>query len=131
MHYPLSLQTPAPPAGSFDSFAAQRGEALFKSKAKCDGCHLPPTLTDVLSGPDPSIPFLHSPGEIAMDPAYAQRSATKLHRTTPLRAPWQPLHFHDGSAETLMDIVDHYDGLFALNLTAKQKEDLVEYFKTL
>ena len=67
-----------------------------------------------------------------MSPAYAQRSATKLYRTTPLRALWQhPPYFHDGSAPTLMDVVNHYDGLFALNLTAKQKDDLVEYLKTL
>jgi cytochrome c peroxidase len=75
---------------------------------------------------------LHSPEEIGMDAAYAQRSATKLYRTTPLRALWQhPPYFHDGSAGTLMDVVNHYDGLFVLSLTEKQKEDLVEYLKTL
>jgi hypothetical protein len=132
LQYQLSLKTPAPPPGSFDRVAAMRGAAIFKGKAQCDTCHIAPTFTDVLSGPDPSVPFLHSPEEVGMDAAYAQRSATKLYRTTPLRALWQhPPYFHDGSAGTLMDVVNHYDGLFALSLTEKQKEDLVEYLKTL
>ena len=67
-----------------------------------------------------------------MDAAYAERSATKLYRTTPLRALWQhPPYFHDGSAGTLIDVVNHYDSLFGLRLTANQKTDLVEYLKTL
>ena len=61
-----------------------------------------------------------------------ERSATKAYRTTPLRALWQHQpYFHDGSAETLADVVEHYDGLFALGLTDKQKADLIEYLKTL
>ena len=67
-----------------------------------------------------------------VDAAYAERSATKLYRTTPLRALWQhPPYFHDGSAGTLIDVVNHYDSLFGLRLTANQKTDLVEYLKTL
>ena len=67
-----------------------------------------------------------------MEPLHAQRSATKLYRTTPLRALWQhPPYFHDGSAATLLDVVNHYDSLFDLNLTEKQKGDLAEYLKTL
>jgi hypothetical protein len=30
-----------------------------------------------------------------------------------------------------MSVVNHYDRLFALNLTAAQKADLVEYLKSL
>jgi cytochrome c5 len=132
LQYQLSLKTPPPPPGSFDRVAAMRGAAIFKGKAQCNTCHIAPTFTDVLSGPDPSVPFLHSPEEVGMDAAYALRSATKLYRTTPLRALWQhPPYFHDGSAGTLIDVVNHYDGLFALGLTQKQKEDLVEYLKSL
>ena len=103
-----------------------------KGKAQCDSCHIPPTFTDVLAGTDPSVPFLHAPEEIGVDAAYAERSATKFYRTTPLRALWQhPPYFHDGSAGTLIDVVNHYDSLFGLRLTATQKTDLVEYLKTL
>jgi cytochrome c peroxidase len=90
------------------------------------------TFTDVLSGPDPTVPFLHDASEVGAEPVYAQRSATGQYRTTPLRALWQhPPYFHDGSAVDLLAVVNHYDGLFTLHLTANQKADLVEYLKSL
>ena len=132
LRYQLSLPAPPPPAGSFDRMAARRGEALFMSKARCASCHIPPTFTDVLAGPNPNVPLLHDPAEVGADPSYAQRSATKQYRTTPLRGAWQhPPYFHDGSAPTLGDVVNHYDRQFSLGLTAKQKADLVEYLKSL
>jgi mono/diheme cytochrome c family protein len=132
LRYQLSLSAPPAPAGSFDQKAAKRGESLFMSKARCSSCHVPPTFTDVLTGPDPSVPFLHDPTEVGTDPLYAQRSATKRYRTTPLRGLWQhPPYFHDGSAQTLDAVVDHYDALFGLGLTTKQKADLVQYLKSL
>jgi mono/diheme cytochrome c family protein len=132
LQYQLSLAAPRPPAGTFDQMAAKRGQALFNAKAGCAACHMPPTFTDVLSGPDPNVPFLHDPAEVGTDPLYAQRSATKQYRTTPLRALWQhPPYFHDGSARDLLAVVNHYDALFNLGLTAKQKQDLVEYLKSL
>lgn len=130
--YQLSLRTPAPPAGSFDSAAAARGEAVFNGAGRCASCHIPPTYTDVRSGPDPRVPFLHAPGEIGADPLYAARSATGMYRTTPLRALWQhPPYFHDGSAADLLAVVNHYDAVLSLGLTATQKADLVEFLKTL
>jgi len=130
--YQLSLSAPPPPAGSFDRMAARRGEALFMTKARCGSCHIPPTFTDVLAGPNPNVPLLHDAAEVGADPSYAQRSATKQYRTTPLRGVWQhPPYFHDGSAPTLFDVVNHYDRHFGLGLTAKQKTDLVEYLKSL
>ncbi len=132
LRYQLSLAAPAAPAGSFDQNAAKRGEGLFKGKAGCASCHIPPTFTDVLSGPDPNVPLLHEASEVGMDPSYAQRSATKKYRTTPLRALWQhPPYFHDGSAPDLDAVVNHYDSLFRLGLSSKQKRDLVEYLKSL
>jgi mono/diheme cytochrome c family protein len=132
LEYQLSLRTPPPPAGSFDAKAAERGARLFMGRANCASCHIPPTYTDVLRGPDPSVPFLHEPGEVGTDPVYASRSATKQYRTTPLRALWQhPPYFHDGSAPDLAAVVDHYDQFFGLGLTPKQKGDLVEFLKTL
>jgi hypothetical protein len=37
----------------------------------------------------------------------------------------------DGSAKDLLAVVNHYDQLFALHLTAAQKADLVEFLKSL
>jgi hypothetical protein len=130
--YQLSLQTPPPPPRSFSAPAARRGEALFNGAARCSTCHIPPTYTDVVSGPDRSIPLLHDPAEVGQDPRYAQRSATKRYRTTPLRALWQhPPYFHDGSAADLGAVVDHYDRQFGLKLTKRQRADLVEFLKSI
>jgi hypothetical protein len=132
LRYQLSLSPPPAPVGSFDRIAARRGEALFMGRARCGSCHIPPTFTDVLAGPNPDVPLLHDAAEVGADPSYAQRSATKKYRTTPLRALWQhPPYFHDGSAPTLDDVINHYDTQFRLGLTAKQKADLVEYLKSL
>jgi mono/diheme cytochrome c family protein len=132
LEYQLSLRAPAPPAGSFNQAAARRGAGIFSGAARCASCHIPPTLTDVLSGPSPTVPFLHDPSEIGTDAVYAERSATGQWRTTPLRALWQhPPYFHDGSAATLDAVVDFYDRQMSLALTSRQKADLVEYLKTL
>jgi cytochrome c peroxidase len=67
-----------------------------------------------------------------MDPTYAQRSASKRYRTTPLRGLWQHApYFHDGSAATLEDVVEHYRRVLRLTLTPRQRADLVEYLKSL
>ena len=67
-----------------------------------------------------------------MDPAYAARSATKLYRTTPLRALWQHApYFHDGSAATLADVVTHYNNFLTLGLSPEAQGDLVEFLKSI
>jgi cytochrome c peroxidase len=107
---------------------------LFAGAAGCATCHKPPLFTDVATGPDPKVPFLHDPSDIPMDPAYAARSATKAWRTTPLRALWQhPPYFHDGSAADLLAVVNRYnnDPRFLLGLTERQKADLIEFLKSL
>ena len=132
LDYQLSLRPPQAPAGSFDRDAARRGKVLFRNQARCSTCHQGSTLTDVLSGPDKRVPFLHDPAEIGMDGRYAERSATGQYRTTPLRGLQQHApYFHDGSAPDLAAVVEHYDRQFGLNLTARQKSELVEYLKTL
>jgi hypothetical protein len=132
LDYQLSLRTPDPPAGSFDRQAAARGKQIFRNEARCNSCHQQPNLTDVLSGPDRSIPFLHAPAEVGVSATYADRSATKQYRTTPLRGLFQHApYFHDGSAADLPAVVEHYNSLFGLNLSPAQKADLVEYLKSL
>lgn len=130
--YQLSLLAPPPPAGSFSATAAARGQDVFNGAGRCATCHIPPTYTDVLSGPDPQVPFLHSAAEVGADPEYASRSATGLYRTTPLRALWQhPPYFHDGRAPDLLAVVNYYDQFFSLGLTDEQKADLLEFLKSL
>ncbi len=132
LDYQLSLRTPKPPKNSFDPAAARRGKRVFRNQAGCAACHQAPNFTDVLSGPSPKVPFLHEAAEVGMDPRYAARTATGQYRTTPLRALWQHApYFHDGSASDLMAVVNHYDELFGLKLSASEKADLVEFLKSL
>ena len=116
----------------FDAAAAARGEGVFNGAGRCGTCHAGPTYTDVLSGPDPRVPVLHTPAAIGADPRYAMRSATGSYRTTPLRALWQHApYFHDGSARNLLEVVNHYNTVLKLSLTEGQKADLVEFLKSL
>lgn len=122
--YQLSLEAPAPPSGSFDPAAAARGRVVFSDPARCSVCHEGPRLTD---GDE-----LHAPSETGMDPAYASRGTTGRYRTTPLRGLLDhPPYFHDGSAATLVEVVEHYDTTLGLGLTDAQMADLVEYLKSL
>lgn len=124
--YQLSLTTPTAPAGSFDVAAAARGEGVFGGAGRCAGCHQGTIFSDINTG------RLHAPSETGMSAAYAMRTTQKQYRTTPLRGLWQHApYFHDGSAPTLAAVVDHYDRVRGLQLTAAQKHDLTEYLKTL
>lgn len=128
--YQFSLESPAARPGTFDADAARRGRAVFNGVAGCARCHRGAIYSDINAN------RLHSPAEVGQDGAYALRSVTKLYRTTPLRGLWNPPqldgpYFHDGSAPTLADVVDHYVALFGLTMNAQQKLDLVEFLKTL
>jgi len=64
----------------------------------------------------------------------AQRSPEGRYRTTPLKGLWTHTKggfYHDGRFATLPDVVEHYDGVFNLGLTAQEQSDLVEYLKSL
>jgi mono/diheme cytochrome c family protein len=122
--YQHSLSPPVPPAGSYDVTAAGRGRTVFLQS--CASCHIG------ISGTDNNNGVLHAPGETGMNGAYAARSATKAYRTTPLRGlSAHPPYFHDGSAATLDAVVDHYNRVRNLNLSAQQKADLVHFLKSL
>lgn len=121
--YQLSIAKPPPPAGSFSAAAAARGKVVFEGQGTCASCHQGTLYTQSA---------LHAATETGMDPLYATRSATKQYRVTPLRALWQhPPYFHDGSAQTLAEVVDHYDATLGLGLSSAQKADLVEFLKSL
>jgi mono/diheme cytochrome c family protein len=122
--YQHGIEAPAPPMEPIDAAAVARGRTIFD--ARCATCHVGATLTDNNNG------VLHDPAETGMDPRYALRTTQKRYRTTPLRALWQHApYFHDGSAATLRDVVEHYDAVRRLNLTVRQKADLVAYLRTL
>lgn len=129
--YQHSLEAPKPLTTSFDAAAAARGQTVFNDVANCATCHVRDSaFTDINQG------VLHSPAAVGQDATYADRSITKRYRTTPLRGLWQPPilqgpYFHDGSAETLEAVVEHYRDVLNLNLTPQQRSDLVEYLKSL
>jgi hypothetical protein len=127
--YQLSLLAPLPPDGSFDVAAAARGGALFApdGKARCATCHVLPLFTEPGWN-------LHSPEEIGIDSFQADRSPDHMYRTSPLKGLWTHTKggfYHDGRFATLLDVVNHYDSLFSLQLTDGEKADLVEYLKSL
>ena len=55
-----------------------------------------------------------------------------MYRTAPLAGLWTHQKggfFHDGRFATLLDLVNHYDTQFNLNLSEADKKDLIEYLK--
>ena len=123
--YQLSLDPPVPPAGSFDQASADLGEALFTGKANCANCHKAPIFADNV---------LHTPEEMGIDNYEASRSPTGKYRTTPLRglfARTKGGFYHDGRYATLGDVVNHYNDDFQLGLTSTERDNLVEYLKSL
>lgn len=128
--YQLSLPTPQPPEGTFDSAAADKGKALFNDKANCATCHVPPLFTEPGWN-------LHTADEIGIDDFQAMRSPDERYRTAPLRALWnmEKIHkggfYHDGRFATLEDVVRHYDRHLKLDLTDEETSDLIEYLKSI
>jgi hypothetical protein len=124
--YQLAIPAPTPPRGSFDAAAAARGKLVF-STAGCANCHVPPLYTEPGWN-------RHTPEEIGIDSFQADRSPDGVYRTTPLKGLWSHSKggfYHDGRFATLLDVVDHYDAHFKLSLSGQQKEDLVEFLKSL
>ena len=125
--YQLSLLPPKPPAGSYNQESANRGKEIFMTKATCGSCHVPPIFTE------PGF-NLHTADEIGIDDFEAMRSPTGMYRTTPLGGLFSKSKggfYHDGRFATLNDVVEHYNDHFTLNLSAAEKQDLVEYLKSL
>jgi hypothetical protein len=128
--YQLALPTPKPAQGSFDGAAAKRGEKIFAEKAKCATCHVPPIFTEPGWN-------LHTAEEIGIDDFQAKRSPDGRYRTAPLRAlgDIKKIHkggfYHDGRFATLNDVIEHYDKHLRLQLSDKEKSDLIEYLKSI
>ena len=125
--YQLAIPAPRPPAGSFDTAAAARGKELFDGRARCASCHVPPLYTEPGHN-------LHTPAEMGVDSFQADRSPTHMYRTSPLAGLWSHQKggfYHDGRFGNLAQVIDHYDALLSLSLTDREKNDLIEYLKSL
>ena len=125
--YQLAIPPPTPPRGSFDRAAARRGEIIFNGKATCSQCHVPPLFTE----PGWNA---HKASEIGIDDFQANRSPDNSYRTTPLRGLFAHMKrgfYHDGRFATLLDVVEHYNSFKRLDLSGQEKNDLVEYLKSL
>lgn len=125
--YQLAIPAPDPPEGSFDEEAAARGKTLFSGKADCARCHVPPLFVEPGWN-------MHTPEEIGIDDFQANRSPDRRYRTAPLKGLWTHMgggFFHDGRFADLLDVVEHYNEVFSLQLTESEKGDLVEYLKSL
>ncbi len=124
--YQLAIPAPKPPKGTFDKHSARRGNALFESR-QCVTCHVPPTYTEPGWN-------MHTAQEIGIDNLQANRAPDKRYRTEPLKGLWSHTKggfYHDGRFATLRDVVSHYDSHFGLLLSDQEKDDLVEFLKSL
>jgi len=124
--YQLSLAAPPAPAGSFDAASAKRGESLFRGKANCATCH----VGTMFSEPGWNM---HKGSEVCIDDFQADRAPDHAYRTSPLKGLWTHTKggfYHDGRFATLLDVVNHYDSCFRLGLAQNEKQDLVQYLKS-
>jgi len=123
--YQHSIAAPKAPAGSYDAAAADLGKAIFMGKGKCNNCHSGAAMADNV---------LHTPDEIGIDDFDAKRSPTGMYRTTPLGGLFTRAKggfYHDGRFPTLASVVDHYNDHMSLSLSSAEKQNLVEYLKSL
>jgi cytochrome c peroxidase len=141
--------------------AARRGFNLFMGKAACATCHFPPafngvvppryieTESEVLGVPEkfPATPLVLDPdpgrGIVHLNPIFQNAFKTPTVRNVALTAPYM----HNGSMETLEDVMDFYNagggaglGLDvpnqtlptdSLGLTRREMDDVIAFMKAL
>lgn len=126
-YYQLALPAPQPPKDSFDLAASQRGRAIFENKAKCATCHVPPTYSE------PGF-VLHKGADIGIDDFQANRSPTGQYRTTPLRGLFvreKGGFYHDGRFADYAAVIDHYQPVLGFRLNDAERNDLIQFMKSL
>ncbi len=123
------------------SEAAQRGRELFFGKAHCSACHSGPNFTDnafhnIGVGYDVETGTMADLGREEVSGLTGDRGAFKtptlreIARTAP--------YIHDGSMETLKEVVEHYnkggipnpwldEEIFPLNLSEQEQADLITF----
>lgn len=99
--------------------AARRGQALFhrtrsKESPSCASCHVPETFFR-----DGAI---HDVGS-----GLAGKAGKEFETPTLLASVGSAPYFHDGRFATLGEVVDYFDGFYALKLTDAERGNLVAY----
>jgi cytochrome c peroxidase len=122
--------------------SVKRGFELFRNKAGCAVCHVPPLYTDLkyhnvgigMDKPEPDV------GRSKISQDDKDKGAFK---TTTLRSiTLHPPYFHDGSAKTLEEAIDYMltggkgtdnlDSAFKkVELTPEERTDLIAFVKSL
>jgi cytochrome c peroxidase len=104
-----------------------RGEEIFHNKGRCAECHVPPYYTDN-SMHNLRVERFYSPVDINGRMA-AQDGPIK---TFPLRGiKDSPTYLHDGRLLTLDDTVEFFNLVLGVNLTDREKQDLVAFLSAL
>lgn len=135
--YQLALPSVQPRPGiDFDPAAAARGDELFSRKANCNSCHHEPLWTEPGWNQ-------HTSDEMKIDSFESDRAPGHAYRTMNLAGLFirerglfmfpqdKGRFYHDGRFQTLLDVVNSYNDRFNLGLTEQEKQDLVEYLKSL
>ncbi|MEW6469775.1 MAG: hypothetical protein AB1458_12665 [Bacteroidota bacterium] len=125
--YQLAIPAPKAPDSLYNKEAAERGKFVFNGKAQCATCHVPPLFTE----PGWNT---HKASELCIDDFQANRSPDSSYVTQGLKGLWTHMKggfYHDGRFATLMDVVNHYNKCKNLNLSEAEKNDLIEYLKSL
>ncbi|MEW6545168.1 MAG: cytochrome-c peroxidase [Nitrospirota bacterium] len=125
------------------SESARRGLELFQGKARCVLCHNGPNFSDNKFhniGVPQAGPLKEDPGRYAVTKRDADKGAFKTPglRSVALTAPYM----HTGGFQTLEEVVEFYNKggeavpgkdpfMSALSLADQEKQDLVEFMKSL
>jgi cytochrome c peroxidase len=122
---------------------AKRGFELFRSKALCSTCHTPPLLTDngFHNIGTPQVgPLKEDNGR--MDVTKNPEDKGKFKTPTLYNSASLNFFMHDGALTTMEQVIEHYNMggtkaanqdtlIMPLNLSAKEKADLVAFMKSL
>lgn len=107
------------------SASAKRGEKIFNTKYEamggraCSTCHIP--SANFLDGLRHDIGSGDSAGPGARDSFFDTPTLINVKHTFP--------YFHDGSIETLGEVVEWFDTRYGLKLKENQKADLLAYME--
>ncbi|MEF3365447.1 cytochrome B6 [Methylocystis sp. 9N] len=126
-----------PPAPKLDIFgkldsslatpAELRGQEIFFGKGQCSVCHAPPYYTDNLMH-NLRVERFYKPETINGMLATADGPI----KTFPLRGiKDSPPYLHDGRLLTLADTVEFFNLVLGTKLTAEEKDDLLQFMRTL
>lgn len=126
------------------SKAAERGFELFKGKAQCEACHSAPLMTNNRFhniGVPAAGPLTEDLGRYEVNKNDGSRGAFKT--PTLYNSASRQFFMHNGALSSIEDVIEHYDRggnsadkhqsswITPLNLTDKEKQDLVAFLKSL